>query len=424
MFNRKYDRKGEAAFQNDLAIVLDVILDVTHPRVNDTKDKGENYEAKALEAIGSIVARPMSNKTSQKDNLPLIKALDMNNTDYPIVGETVQLVDQGGVKYYTRISAVNLNLGNATIDKDLQTYNEIESGGGNKTENYRENSTTGTPNTSTEEKGRSSTYGKYFEEKQVNRLKPFEGDKLIQSRFGQSIRFSAYNNPDNKFAPTIIIRNRQNSESLTKDKLNSIVQEDVNKDGTTIAMTSGDYKLNFQPGIIDDGGSSTFKSKPNSFKNYPSELKGMDQMLVNSDRIILSSKSSEMIFYSKGNYGFISDGHFSIDNIDGGATLDFGDSVLITTNRNGKNFKINTGDGKVFLNTDDQGKSPNTKKPNEPLVRGNTLKELLEKLIDLIEEQVFRTPSGPTAVGPENKPDFTELRGRLSEMLSTKNFTE
>lgn len=422
--SRKYDNKGGDKYTPTLAIVVDVITDASHPRVIDTNDRGDENEPKGLEAVGAIVARPIELKSSNNNNLPLFKALDMNNTDLPIIGETVELVYQGGVRYYRRVSAVNLNLGNATKNKDLNTYTQQEEGAGDKTQKARENNATQTPNASTTENERSTGFGTYFSETPINRLKPYEGDKLIQSRFGQSIRFSGYNNPDKKFAPTIIIRNRQNSQSLSEDKRNSIIEEDVNKDGTTIAMTSGDYKLNFQPGIIDDGGSTNFKSSPNSFKNYPSELNGLDQLLVNSGRILISSKSAEMIFYSKGNYGFISDGNFSIDNIDGGATLDFGDSVSITTNRNGKNFKVNTGDGKIFLNTDDQGKSPNTKKPNEPLVRGNTLKELLEKMIDLIEEQVFRTPSGPTAVGPENKPDFTELRGRLSEMLSTKNFTE
>jgi hypothetical protein len=422
--SRKYDRKGGDKYTPTLAIVVDVITDATHPRVLDTGDRGEENEPKGLEAIGAIVARPMELKSSNPNNLPLFKALDMSNTDYPIIGETVELLYQGGVRYYRRVSAVNLNLGNATKDKDLNTYPQQEEGAGDKANKYGENNATGTPNASTTENERSTTFGKYFNETHINRLVPYEGDKLIQSRFGQSIRFSGYNNPEKTFAPSIIIRNRQNSQSLSEDKRNTIIEEDVNKDGTTIAMTSGDYKLNFQPGVIDDGGSTNFKSSPNSFNNYPSELKGMDQLLVNSGRILISAKSAEMIFYSKGNYGFISDGNFSIDNIDGGATLDFGDNVLITTNRNNRNFKINTGDGKIFLNTDDQGKSPNTTKPSEPLVRGNTLKELLEKLIDLIEEQVFRTPSGPTAIGPENKPDFTELRGRLTEMLSTKNFTE
>ena len=84
---------------------------------------------------------------------------------------------------------------------------------------------------------------------------------------------------------------------------------------------------------------------------------------------------------------------------------------------------VNTGSGKIFLNTDTTGKSPNTSDV-EPLVRGNVLKQILEAMIDLINEQVYKTPSGPTAIGPENKVEFNDLKARLTEMLSTQNFTE
>ena len=51
-------------------------------------------------------------------------------------------------------------------------------------------------------------------------------------------------------------------------------------------MTSGQFKLDFQPGVVDDGGSSNFKEKPESFDNYPSELTG-DQILIKNGMIII-----------------------------------------------------------------------------------------------------------------------------------------
>ena len=47
-----------------------------------------------------------------------------------------------------------------------------------------------------------------------------------------------------------------------------------------------------------------------------------------------------MIFYSKGNYGFISDGGLSIDN-KGGITANIEDDSIFTTNN--KDFTIETG---------------------------------------------------------------------------------
>ena len=106
---------------------------------------------------------------------------------------------------------------------------------------------------------------------------------------------SGYNNAEEKLHPSIIIRNKENDISQTNLELGEQTEEDVNRDGSIISMTSGEFKLNFQPGIIDDGGSSNFKEKPESFDNYPSELTG-DQILINSGRIIISAKESEMIF--------------------------------------------------------------------------------------------------------------------------------
>jgi hypothetical protein len=107
-----------------------------------------------------------------------------------------------------------------------------------------------------------------------------------------------------------------------------------------------------------------------------------------------------------------------------GADLDFGGDVNITTNRSNSNVLIGTGTGRLFLNTNSSGKSPNTGNSSEPLVRGNTLKQILETMVDLITSQVYRTPSGPTAVGPENRAQFNGLKRQLAEMLSTLNYTE
>jgi hypothetical protein len=120
-----------------------------------------------------------------------------------------------------------------------------------------------------------------------------------------------------------------------------------------------------------------------------------------------------MIFFSKGNYGFISDGKFSIDNGKAGADLDFNGDVRVTTNDN--STYILGGKGNIFLNTESDA---------EPLVRGETLKGLLEELIDAINNQIFKTPAGPTAIGPENKGTFNNIKGRLDKFLSTLNYTE
>ena len=407
----KNSSRGQSTIENITAIVESVVLSLDDVNLKKLHEGNPNYEELSLEHIGGITIKPLREPILNKSSGPIIQPLDRNNTDFPIKGEIVDLISTGGNVYYRRQSSTNINIGNASEDVDLLMYAIDQSQSKPNSQEYKEIKDTGTPNPSTtDNQGRKSTFGKYFQYQKINQLKPYEGDKIIQSRFGQSIRFSGYNNANNVFSPTTIIRNGQGQ---TNTKFNSIVEEDINSDGSTILIGSGEYKSNF---------SATTSIKPTKFLNYPSELKG-NQLIFNSDRILISSKSSEMIFHSKGNYGFISDGKFSIDN-GLGADLDFGGDVNITTTRTNSNISLQSGTGRLFLNTNTSGKSPNTAKPNEPLVRGNTLKEILETMITLINAQVFRTPSGPTAIGPENRTEFDALKKRLSEMLSTLNYTE
>jgi len=87
--------------------------------------------------------------------------------------------------------------------------------------------------------------GSTFKEKLVRNIKPFEGDTILQGRFGQSVRFGstvpvnkAQNNWSNSGAngdPITIILNQQKQVGL--DKWDPIV-ENVNQDGSSIWMTS------------------------------------------------------------------------------------------------------------------------------------------------------------------------------------------
>ena len=59
--------------------------------------------------------------------------------------------------------------------------------------------------------------------------------KLYKQDLEQSIRFSGYNNEENSFAPSIIIRNRQGSKSVNDLKIGDFLEENFIDDGSTIA---------------------------------------------------------------------------------------------------------------------------------------------------------------------------------------------
>jgi hypothetical protein len=113
--------------------------------------------------------------------------------------------------------------------KFLQQYDNIEGYSGNEVQ------------------GAPLPLGYTFQENQkVRNLQPFEGDTILQARFGQSIRFGStvpalkrdntWSNSGNNGDPITIILNSQRQENPGL-KFNNIV-ENINKDGSAIYMTS------------------------------------------------------------------------------------------------------------------------------------------------------------------------------------------
>jgi hypothetical protein len=103
-------------------------------------------------------------------------------------------------------------------------------------------------------KGSSLPLGYTFQENQsVKNLQPFEGDIILQARFGQSIRFGStvpvmkknntWSNSGNNGDPITIIVNGQ-GQSKTLTKFDPIV-EDINKDKSSIYLTAG-QEINLQ----------------------------------------------------------------------------------------------------------------------------------------------------------------------------------
>jgi hypothetical protein len=86
----------------------------------------------------------------------------------------------------------------------------------------------------------------FQENQQVRNLQPFEGDTIIQGRFGQSVRFGStvpvmkqdntWSNSGKNGDPITIIINSQ-AEANQAFKFNTAV-ENINKDGSAIYMTS------------------------------------------------------------------------------------------------------------------------------------------------------------------------------------------
>jgi hypothetical protein len=382
-------------------IVYDVILNSSHPFAVK-KRVGSLY-------IGCILFRTVDNILPAEGNLPIAFPIDKNFKSLPVKNELVEIYEltAGNFGYRRLFNGVNPSSSNPA--NTIRSGYIPATGGEENVKNYQESFDTGITTTNFDNSAKLDGYGNYYlPTSGLHKLVLYEGDTLIESRFGQSIRFSGYNNIENNFSPTIILRNGESSRTKKLTPLASI-EEDINRDGSVMVFGSNQYQLPFQPGTVTDNGTSDFETKPDSFTNFPSKLIG-DQILINSGRLIFSAKTAEMIFYSKKNYGFISDGAMSIDN-KLGIDISVGANVNIVTND--RDIVMFTGNGSIFLGNTEP----------EPLVKGQQLVNILSELIDAIAAQTFLTPSGPTAEGPVNVADFGSIKSRLNDILSKLNQT-
>ena len=130
--------------------------------------------------------------------------------------------------------------------------------------------------------------GKYFKaNNKIRPLKHFEGDTIIQSRFGSSIRFGAYeNNPsidvgtsngygdsysENLGNPMILIRNRQKITKNKETKYQYNILEDINEDGSSIQITSGRTISKFVPTLNHSYNNVPYRKRgciPKSFSGF------------------------------------------------------------------------------------------------------------------------------------------------------------
>ena len=374
--------------ENEVAIVYSVILDESHPEIKSGRS--------TLADIGSIQCRLMS--SIQNNELIIAKPLDSTVTILPIRNQTVFVQKFGSNYVYTQIakgSSPNTSSPTNAISSLFPGKQKVKSG--NTGKKYSNVSNTGITRKDSNSINDLDGYGDYFTaEEGIHKLKLYEGDVLFQSRFGQSIRLSGYNNSENVFSPTLILRSGESPENRKLPE-ESLVEENVNEDGNIIFLGSGEKILEYTLPI---------ENKKESFSKYPSELKG-NQILLNSDRIILSAKSQEMIFASKLDMGFITDNQFSID-ASRGIDITVDDEIDINTKD--FNFNLNIGNGIIKLGTDGT---------LEKAPKGETLVKLLGELIDLISKQIYVTPAGPTSLGPTNVALFSTLKNKLESMLSS-----
>lgn len=361
---------------------------------------------------GAITYRQVNSSDTNESGLPVAYPLNRYNFTLPVKGEVVNIQNINGKQFYTPIAFQNSLSYNTNLNILSSTSATIEPGGANTQQNIRDVIATGIPNSSLPPLQKSKTErgksGKYYKRNvYIHHLKPNEGDSLIQSKFGSSIRFSGYIHDDKNegFFPAILIRNRENSDTLFNKKIFDVVTEDINADGSSIQITSGTYKTLYN---------TTINVKKEANSNYPSSdnLIG-DQIVTNTGRLIFSSKSQETFFFSKKTFSIFTDDVITFDSEKGINFITQNGNIKYKT-KNNKNIILEVDEGgKIFLGVDNA---------KEQAVLGNTLVDLIKQLIDAILKMTQPTPSGNTIAGPTNTAQFNAIKNQLETALSKNNY--
>ena len=216
--------------------VNDIILNETHPNFRYPEDIG---------AIKFTEIQEQTTETSNSNNWA--KPYHFNIIHFPLINEIVQIIEGPSYDYNENSNPVNYYLNPLSVDGNVQ-HNELpdfipQSG--------------------------LTSLGKYFlRNDAIRRLKPYEGDLIIQGRFGNSIRFgstidnSYIRNPKlknnwsydgNIGDPITIITNGIQNKSINdnKQRENSTV-EDINNDNSSIYLCSNQQITNFEVASLNN----------------------------------------------------------------------------------------------------------------------------------------------------------------------------
>ncbi len=277
--------------------VTDIILDSNYPNFFDL---GGWYSVGTIffESVGGADLDSNYNNTA----LPLLPYLK----NYPLVNELVllfQLPDtnigsNSDTKKYYYLNPIalwnnqhmngypNLLKKSTTQSTQNKSYQEMSGGQTSKSTDEEVDYQFNSPKVG----------GTFAERSNIHPLLSYAGDIIMEGRWGNSIRFGSTVKVDsNNWSgngengePIIILRNGQSPESSDEGWVP--VVEDINKDLSSIYLTSNQTI----PLKTDITSNPTLSNPPEAITAYSGS-----QVMLNSDRLVFNSKADSIIFNSQ-----------------------------------------------------------------------------------------------------------------------------
>jgi len=269
--------------------IKSILLDETHPRFD---------ELGGWNALGTIEFETVSVPNSGTQQLPTAKPLDPTFRSFPLINEIVYILslpDTGigefastKTNYYINTVGIwnhphhNAFPQNSNILPPSQQKDYVQT-------------QLGSVRRVTDQSTEIFLGATFVERGNIHPLLPFEGDKIIEGRWGNSIRLgSTVKNTPNTWSsvgengdPITIIRNGQGNQT---DEGWVPTIEDINNDDTSIYFTSTQK-------IPLKASSTSYSSYSSNPPTTPNEYAGK-QLLLNSGRLVFNSTEDHILLSS------------------------------------------------------------------------------------------------------------------------------
>jgi len=388
-----------------------------------------------LSFLGCVVCRRVYTENNEDilsfKGIPLkkyiAKPLDVNFVKLPVVGELVPLInflDSDSTKniYNKNTFYLNsINSWNSPHQNSLQNISALDSVESTEVANPED----GNPFVVG---GELPELGENFTERDdVKKVQMYEGDILIEGRFGQHIRLGSSDkileeNPnwwsegsdETLGRPVTIISNGQSTENIGELEPRDLYKTDINKDPSTIILTEN------QPTSLDlaylDLGEDDAILNTLEFDTIVDTQNPTIQM--NSGTLILNARDNKLLGFAKAGIGLATSGNMSIDvtntieSVCDEKIEEMSSYYKFTTPKmDAEATKSNLGEKAVAGS-------------GEPMVLGNKLVDVLTKLIDAIPKYIFVGGGGPhpNQAGNPGELLHKQLKTQLKQILS-KNHT-
>lgn len=252
-FNNSYFTPSSKASTSQGIILARVTRVIYGPNKHNGEVDQEFKDNGEWASVGAILYTLLnSNEPVTTAKSPIALPYNASTKQYPVVGEIVQLVvgpspkmnDRGSERLLYYLPPINLwNTPHHNAFPNPKDYADLIA---NADDNYKSieegatlNNVTGSIN---------FPLGITFSEKSdIKSLQPYEGDTVIEGRWGQSIRFGStvkskvalnpWSSQGIEGSPITILRNGQASQTVKEAWINTV--EDINNDPASIYLCSG-----------------------------------------------------------------------------------------------------------------------------------------------------------------------------------------